>query len=70
MEKYKVLCSDEDFLNEDIDDEQRKGWVPVGISGVMKGDRLVGCILFKKTVTREEWIPEPTDVWKRKQHSP
>ena len=69
MEKYKVICSDENFLNEDIADEQKKGWTPVGISSVMKEERLVGCILFKKTVIREEeeWLPEPLDVWKRKQ---
>lgn len=68
METHKVLCSDEEFLNEDVHDEQKKGWTPVGISIAMKDDRLVGCILYKKTVTRgEEWYPEPK-IWKK--HSP
>ena len=72
MEIYKVICSDENFINEDIADEQKKRWIPVSISSVVKGDRLVGCVLFKKTVIGEEetWAPEPEDIWKRKQHSP
>lgn len=70
MAIYEVFCSPADFLNEDIAEEQKKGWTPIDLSCVRigTGTRDISCcVLLTKKITvvgEEEWLPEPT-IWKK-----
>lgn len=73
--KHQVFCSPTEYLNEDIAEEQKEGWIPTDLSCVRMetGTRdITCCLLFKKTITvvgEEEWIPEPKAIWKEKKQS-
>jgi len=67
-EKYTTFCSDTYVLNEDIDSEVKKGWIPITIAIARISEHsILGCVLMKKTfVSRDEsWLPEPIDILKK-----